>query len=107
LKSAPFTQNSGHALRAGQRIEQPLPLGHAGRRVGNLDFLQQAFDLRAAQATLGIGEHAARSFKMLRAERWNTHHEFSLQPLFVVILSPLSLATCLQYASLRSSEFPR
>jgi hypothetical protein len=52
-------------LRAGQRIEQPLPLGHAGRRVGNLDFLQQALDLRAAQAALGIGEHAARGFKML------------------------------------------
>ena len=52
-------------LRAGQRIEQPLPLGHAGRRVGNLDFLQQAFDLCAAQATFGIGEHAARSFKVL------------------------------------------
>jgi len=65
-------------LRAGQRIEQPLPLGHAGRRVGNLDFLQQSLDLRAAQAALGIGEHAARGFKVLRAERRNTCHEFSL-----------------------------
>ena len=52
-------------LRAGQRIEQPFPLGHAGRRVGNLDFLQKPFDLRAAQAALGIGEYTARGFKML------------------------------------------
>ena len=52
-------------LRTRQRIEQPLPLGHAGRRVGNLDFLQQALDLRSAQAALGIGEHAARGFKVL------------------------------------------
>ena len=52
-------------LRAGQRIEQPLPLGHAGRRVGNRNLLQQPLDLRPAQTALGIGEHAARSFKML------------------------------------------
>ena len=52
-------------LRTGQRIEQPLPLGHAGRCVGNLDFLQQPLDLCTAQTAFGIGEHAARSFKML------------------------------------------
>jgi len=52
-------------LCAGQRIEQPLPLGHAGRRVGNRNLLQQPLDLRPAQTALGIGEHAARSFKML------------------------------------------
>ncbi|MGU1687641.1 hypothetical protein ACSER0_11490 [Pseudomonas aeruginosa] len=52
-------------LYAGQRIEQSLPLGHARRRVGNLDFVQQAFYLCATQAALGIGEHAASGFKML------------------------------------------
>jgi hypothetical protein len=52
-------------LRTGQCIEQPLPLGDAGRCVSNLDFLQQPLDLCAAQTALGIGEHAARSFKML------------------------------------------
>ncbi len=31
----------------------------------HLSSYQQAFDLRAAQAALGIGEHAARGFKML------------------------------------------
>lgn len=38
---------------------------NSAQQIGNLDFLQQAFDLRAAQAALGIGEHAARGFKML------------------------------------------
>jgi len=52
-------------LCASQRIEQPLPLGNAGRRVGNLDFLQQALDLRSAQAPLGICKHTASGFKML------------------------------------------
>lgn len=52
-------------LCADQRIEQSLPLGHAGRRVGNLDFLQQPLDLRAALAALDISAHAARGFKML------------------------------------------
>jgi hypothetical protein len=63
-------------LRAGQRIEQPLPLGHAGRRVGNLNFLQQSLDLRTTQAAVRISEHATRGFKMLRAERWSTCHEY-------------------------------
>lgn len=52
-------------LCAGQRIEQRPPLGHAGRRVGNLNLLQQPLDLRPVKTALGIGEHAARSFKML------------------------------------------
>ena len=30
-----------------------------------LDFLQKPFDLRAAQAALGIGEYTTRGFKML------------------------------------------
>lgn len=53
-------------LRTSQRIEQPLPIGHTGRRgVRDLDLLQQALDLCAAQTARGIGEHAARGFKML------------------------------------------
>jgi hypothetical protein len=44
-------------LCAEQRIEQSLPLGHAGGRIGNLDFLQQPLDLHAALAALGNGEH--------------------------------------------------
>lgn len=52
-------------LRTSQRIEQPLQLGHAGRGICDLDLLQQALDLRTAQAALGIGEHATRGFKML------------------------------------------
>jgi hypothetical protein len=46
-------------LSDGQRIEQPLHLGHAGRRVRNLDFLQKIADLRTAKASLGVREHAA------------------------------------------------
>lgn len=46
-------------LSDGQRIEQPLQLGHAGRRVRNLDFLQKSLDLRTAKAALGVREHAA------------------------------------------------
>ncbi|MBN9694924.1 MAG: hypothetical protein J0L85_03930 [Zoogloea sp.] len=59
-------------LRAGQRIEQPLPLGHAGRRVGNLDFLQQALDLRPAQTALCIGQHTTGGFKVLSVRTKNS-----------------------------------
>ncbi|MBH8319523.1 hypothetical protein, partial [Pseudomonas aeruginosa] len=52
-------------LRASQRIEQPLPFGDAGRRVSNLYFLQQALDLRSAQAPLSICKHTASGFKIL------------------------------------------
>ncbi len=52
-------------LHTSQRIEQPLPLGHAGRRVDNLDFLQQPLDLRAAQTALGLSQNAAGGFKKL------------------------------------------
>jgi hypothetical protein len=55
-------------LRTCERIEQPLPLGHARRCVGNFNFLQQSLDLRPTQATFSIGKNAAGGLKVLRAE---------------------------------------
>ena len=52
-------------LCARQSIEQPLPFGHAGRRIGYLDLVQQPLDLRPAQTLRGIGKNTAGGFKVL------------------------------------------